>query len=273
MSAKYERFLLVSDLDGTLIAPDGGVSAENREAVARFTEGGGRFAVATGRPPINSRRYLAGVTVNSPSIFFNGAMLYDWQSGRCLQTCTLRGPLWRRFAAACCREFPSACIEVYTAEHCYVLSDPEYDDPRLKLEYRDYVHAELAAVQQEEWLKFFLCAPREQLAAAEQLACQSGLGPDVGTHFYSAENYLEFVGPQVSKGAMLKALRRMPGNEGRLVVAAGDFPNDIAMLQQADCGVAPADGEASTRAAADRIGVSSDVHLMRWIIDVLMPEL
>lgn len=273
MSVKYERFLLVSDLDGTFIAPDGCVSAENREAVARFTEGGGRFAVATGRPPLNSRQYLADVTVNAPSIFFNGAMLYDWQSGQCLKTCSLEGALWRQFAAACCRELPSACIEVYTSEHCYVLSNPVDDDPRLQVEYRDYVHAELAAVQQKDWLKFFVCAPQEQLAQAKRMARQSGLGPDRCTHFYSAANYLEFVGPQVSKGAMLKELRRLSGNEGRTVVAAGDFPNDIALLQQADCGVAPADGEASTRAAADRVGVSSDAHLMRWIVDTLLPEL
>ena len=48
---RYENLLLVSDLDGTLIPRGGIISAENREAVQAFVDGGGRFAIATGRTP------------------------------------------------------------------------------------------------------------------------------------------------------------------------------------------------------------------------------
>ena len=115
MKKNYADFLLVSDMDGTLLNSSKEVSADNRAAIADFVAGGGRFAIATGRPAANAAGYLTGVPVNSPGIFFNGAMLYDWQTAKLLAACPLEGQIWRDFAAHCCRRFPTACVEVYTA--------------------------------------------------------------------------------------------------------------------------------------------------------------
>ena len=105
MKKNYADFLLVSDMDGTLLNSSKEVSAENRAAIADFVAGGGRFAIATGRPAANAAGYLTGVPVNSPGIFFNGAMLYDWQTAKLLAACPLEGQIWRDFAAHCCRRF------------------------------------------------------------------------------------------------------------------------------------------------------------------------
>ena len=67
-------------------------------------------------------------------------MLYDWQTRKVLATQPLLGTqesddIWPKFAAHCCELFPYACIEVYTAENCHVISPGANDDPRLPHEY------------------------------------------------------------------------------------------------------------------------------------------
>ena len=46
---KYTGKMIISDLDGTLIPRGGVISAENKAAIQTFVDGGGRFAIATGR--------------------------------------------------------------------------------------------------------------------------------------------------------------------------------------------------------------------------------
>ena len=75
---KYTGKMIISDLDGTLIPRGGLISAENKAAIKSFVAEGGRFAIATGRTPEAAAGYVDGLPINAPSIFFNGAMLYDW---------------------------------------------------------------------------------------------------------------------------------------------------------------------------------------------------
>ena len=96
---RYDDILLISDLDGTLIPRYEGISEENLQALNAFTAAGGAFAVATGRTPEAALPYLDGITVNAPSIFFNGAMLKDIAANQVLETRTLEEDLWRTFAA------------------------------------------------------------------------------------------------------------------------------------------------------------------------------
>lgn len=211
----YKEFLLVSDMDGTLLRGDTTISKENREAIQEFVAGGGRFAIATGRTAGNAAEYLEGLPVNSPGIFYNGAMLADMATGEVLKSCRLTGKIWRDFAAHCLQKFPQACIEVYTADQCYILSAPGQDDPRLAKEYSDYRHTTLAQVAGLDWLKFFICASRPVLEAVRREAGKLGI-LEISTNFFSATTYLEFVGQEVSKGHMLEALRRLPGNAGNV---------------------------------------------------------
>ena len=112
---KYTGKMIISDLDGTLIPRGGAISAENRAAIKEFvTEGG--FAIATGRTPEAAAGYVEGLPINAPSVFFNGAMLYDWEQKKVLKTMPLtagdKENLWPAFAKRSLVEFPEACIEV-----------------------------------------------------------------------------------------------------------------------------------------------------------------
>ena len=49
MSKQISDFLVVSDMDGTLLRAGIGLPQQNVDAVRAFSEAGGHFTVATGR--------------------------------------------------------------------------------------------------------------------------------------------------------------------------------------------------------------------------------
>ena len=270
----YETYMLITDLDGTLIPRGGVVSEANRAAIRSFVAGGGCFGIATGRTPEAAAGYVEGLPINAPCVFFNGSMLYDWGKQQVLATRPLPPAaggdktIWPRFARTCLEQFREACIEVYTADNCHIISPAAYDDPRLAHEYYQYEHCaidKLADIDQTPWLKFFVNAEPAVLRQLEQLAVGFGI-TELADSFYSEVNYYEFVAKGASKGAMLEEVRKLPAYEQLSIIAAGDYLNDNAMLHLADIGVASGNAHALTKAAADRVGCDAQEHLMAWIM-------
>ena len=269
----YESYMIISDLDGTIIPHGGCVSEANKQAIESFLAGGGHFGIATGRTPEAAAGYLGGVAITAPSVFFNGSMLYDWQHERVLVTkpLTAQGApdLWPRFAALCLERFPKACIEVYTQEDCHIISNPRYDDPRLPHEHYRYCHsdlADLADVRKTPWLKFFVCADPADLRELEREAEVFGTAA-CSHHFYSEANYHEFVAKGVSKGSMLEAIRKMPAFSQTKIIALGDYLNDRELLEAADIGIASGNAHDELKALANFTGCRAEDDLIVWLLE------
>lgn len=269
----YESYMIISDLDGTIIPHGGVVSEANKRAIESFRAGGGHFGIATGRIPEAAAGYLGGVAITAPSIFFNGSMLYDWPHEHVLVTkpLTVQGApdLWPRFAALCLERFPKACIEVYTQEDCHIISNPRYDDPRLPHEHYRYCHsdlADLADVRKTPWLKFFVCADPADLRELEREAEVFGTAA-CSHHFYSEANYHEFVAKGVSKGSMLEAIRKMPVFSQTKIIALGDYLNDRELLEAADIGIASGNAHDELKALADFTVCRAEDDLIVWLLE------
>ncbi len=78
----YSDYLLVTDIDGTLINNQGLVGFENMEAIKKFQSMDGRFTLATGRPQAFTRSVLEGITLDVPAILYNGAVIYDFNDDK-----------------------------------------------------------------------------------------------------------------------------------------------------------------------------------------------
>ena len=267
---KYTGKMIISDLDGTLIPRGGVISPENRAAITDFVAEGGHFAIATGRTPEAASGYVEGLPINAPSVFFNGAMLYDWNKKKVIKTLPLTANdnqnLWPQFASQALKEFPTTCLEVYTADNCHIITPEANDDPRLPREYYSYAHTDLAQLTdtaKTPWLKFFACDKHEHLEKYVALAEKMGVAK-LANGFYSENNYYEFVAKDVSKGSMLTFIReQLPAIE---IIACGDYLNDNEMLTAADIGVAPANAHEDTKKVAQQIGCAVEDHLLAWIV-------
>ena len=69
-------------MDGTLLRPDGTLSAYSRDGLNRLIADGMHFTVATARSVVSIRQLLSGLQLSLPVVNLNGALLSDLHSGR-----------------------------------------------------------------------------------------------------------------------------------------------------------------------------------------------
>ncbi len=268
----YQNFILISDLDGTLANSEHKVSEKNKNAIAYFVEQGGHFSIATGRTQKNVVPYMTDLMINAPCILYNGGALFSWQEQRFLKTMQMKSNDVSDFLRCCILSFPKMCIEVFTEEQLYVVTDPANIDEHMKREKQEFVYAQIDDILGQSWIKIILCDSHEHLLASRNLLAEFHLDNKTN-QFFSAVTYLEIVGKHVSKGKMLGKLLNMEAYRLKKVIAVGDFENDIEMLQRADCGVAPANAQEDVKKIADWVSVSNDDDVIHDIIYRIVPTL
>lgn len=77
--------LYISDLDGTLLLPDGTFPEDYKKRLNRLIDLGLRFTIATARNYDSAHPILKGLNLNLPVVLFNGVYLADFDSGRILE--------------------------------------------------------------------------------------------------------------------------------------------------------------------------------------------
>ena len=78
-------FLFISDLDGTLLLPDGSFPEESKKRLNRLISDGMQFTIATARNYDSAHPILKGLDIKFPVVLFNGVYLVDFHSGEILE--------------------------------------------------------------------------------------------------------------------------------------------------------------------------------------------
>ena len=251
---KFSNVFFASDFDHTLTGQDNVLRERNIEAIRYFMSEGGIFTVASGRSiPLFSKRAKL-VPVNAPCILYNGGACYDYASG----TLHYAHPL-PDFAMEIVREArrldPTLCVEIQGVENHYVFGQNERRDRFLRGEGFTSVHVTDTAPK--PWMKITVCgamgkdplstdfSPEE---AAQIEAVRQHLDDFCAGRCYvvrSMPYIIEIGNPDCSKGGAARALANQYGRQ--LLVCAGDAPNDISMLDEADFAFVPADRDEALR--------------------------
>ena len=251
---KFSNVFFASDFDHTLTGQDNVLRERNIEAIRYFMSEGGIFTVASGRSiPLFSKRAKL-VPVNAPCILYNGAACYDYASG----TLHYAHPL-PDFALDIVREAqrldPTLCVEIQGVENHYVFGQNERRDEFLKGE--GFTPVRVTDTVPKPWIKITVCAVMgknplcpdfspEEVAHFE--AVRQGLDAFCAGRCYvtrSMPYIIEIGNPHCSKGSAARALAKQYGRE--ILVCAGDAPNDISMLDEADFAFVPADRDEALR--------------------------
>lgn len=99
-------------MDNTLLTAKEGIPACNRSVIRLFTAMGGRFTVASGRPPESIRAALGDIELSLPAISCNGSLLYDFQTNRVLRRSCLNQEQAAAAIADMLQKFPKIGVEV-----------------------------------------------------------------------------------------------------------------------------------------------------------------
>ncbi len=248
MPLPFEQTLIVSDLDGTLIAPGFFIPQRNLDAIARFCRLGGRFALATGRAIDSARRYAGIVHPNAPSIVLNGSMIYEYSTGRILWDHPLpecAGEYITRFH----RAFPQVGVEVCTEQGIHMISQNSRVLRHVEHEGLSYRFCPLEEVR-GKWYKTFFALDDPALMPEMQRFAEEEAHPGV-RYVPSCEYYFEMLPSEADKGRALRKLAAILEIPLENTYAVGDYYNDLELLHTAGTAVVPANAPKEIRAQAD----------------------
>ena len=261
--------MIVIDLDGTLLDPDGRVPESHRLAVHRAREQGAEVIVATGRNWTESRLILREIGAEGVMIGAGGAILSDARDGRTLDRETIPSELVRALTGCLLRHGHLAhLLQDHAASGVdYLMVGTSKPDPATAwwLDRHD-VAVEHLPVLSEESLEHTIrvgtvAGPDVMTAVVSEMEAEFGdlvclqHWPAVveSAAIARATHLLEVFNVGVDKWSMIEKLMSSRSIGPESVVAIGDGLNDVTMVRSAGRGIAMGQADSRVRAVADHV--------------------
>lgn len=262
---KYDGIVIYSDLDGTLLNDKRELLKENMDAISHFVSQGGSFAVATGRMERTTLINFPQLAINCPSIFFNGALVFDVNTQEVLCSTFMPEGLAPVMQETFYR-YPTACLEINVHGKAYVFNLNDIVRAQIKREGIEVVEGSWQEIP-ENWLKVLFADKHEVLEKIK--ADLDGLGRKDINVMFSEHELLDIVSSDVSKGMALKKLRTLYKNKWKLVVAVGDNDNDYDMLKQSDLSIAVSNATPKVKSVSDYIISHHNIPCIPQVLEIL----
>jgi hypothetical protein len=220
--------LIVSDLDGTLLDGNHSVDAFTAATLQSLDHLGVHLVIATGRHFLDVAGIRASLGVNAYLITSNGARIHD-PSDQLIYQRDLPADLVRQLADPA---LSRGCLLNFYLDDGWLIDQPcqrildLHQDSGFQYQVRD-----LTQHNGEGVCKVLYIAEHDHLLEVEkQLHQRFGTR---ATITFSAENCLEVMADNVSKGKALEIVLARLGVDAAHCLAFGDGQNDIELLQAA----------------------------------------
>ncbi len=259
----YSDFLIVTDVDGTLMRAELGISEKNLAAIRDFTEKGGGFTVATGREINVTKELLEGVPITAPSIHINGGYIYDWERQEILEPHYMPRDFSDKVRLLLYR-YPG--IDCHFATHRAVNLLTSGDMIRRYLPEHEFYSCGFGDIPELVYKYIMTCPPEEMpeiRAFAEEIV---GNEADV---LQSSPFFLELLPVGISKGKALRRVCELTGRSIRNCAAVGDYENDLEMIRTAGIGAAPENAIPAVKEAADYLLAPCEKDAIAELINIL----
>ncbi|MGN0689039.1 MAG: Cof-type HAD-IIB family hydrolase [Oscillospiraceae bacterium] len=229
---KFSDYILVTDLDDTLLTRDKRITEKDLNAVRYFVENGGSFTVATGRVYTSAKPYTTQLPINLPVVLYNGAVIYDektdktlWKELICDEAVGYMNDILQRF--------PHLGCEIVCDNEIFIRKESKTLDEKIRLENIPFGYCDENSLP-KEIIKILVVGKNDEISVAlEEIKKLSYPKVDF---LLSAPYYLEMLPTGASKWVGIKNMTKILGIENKKIVCAGDFDNDIDMIKNADIG-------------------------------------
>ena len=255
--------LIALDLDGTTLNHKRVISSVTRETLKEAAQKGVNIVVATGRPRMALPKDVYEIGAIRYVITSNGAQVTDLRENKVVYR-NCMSPETAERAAGLISRYPYP-IEAFTDGHAYINADYyEYvketgecfRDPEYVLTTREPVEDIIGFILENKQDIENINVNFEDMADKAKMAPVLRTIPGA-TITSSFKNNLEIGGETTSKADALAKLCHILGVSKDEMMAAGDSPNDIAMLKAAGLSVAMGNAEEEVKAEADYVTLSN----------------
>ncbi|HEV8651183.1 MAG TPA: HAD family hydrolase [Actinomycetes bacterium] len=259
--------LVASDLDGTLLRPDGTVSERTRAAIEQALAGGVAFVIVTGRPARSVREIADRAGVRGLAICANGALVYDLNADEVVATAPLAAEVGRRLVSELRAALPGALFASETEER--FMSETGWGGRGLAATDRVELDDPLGLVAAPV-IKLLVRHPERPFAELVERA--RAVARDEAVVTWSGVGLAEISAAGVTKAFALDQVCRRLGIAPAQVVALGDMPNDLPMLAWAGRSVAVANADEQVLAVADEVTAANTDDGVAIVLERLMDE-
>lgn len=249
--------LVAIDLDGTLLTRDKKVSEQTVNALRCLPEGV-RVVIASARPPRSVRAFYQMLGLDTWQINYNGAMIWDEPAGRAV--------FHRPMAAEIARSIVDLARDMFEE----VLVSCEVMDKWLTDRVDDSFTTETGRIFKPDLIapiETFCNQPITKLMLLGEPKILSRLEPLILEQFGSKvtivqtdRDLLQIMDNRVSKAVALEKVAQYYGISADQIMAIGDAPNDVGMLQLAGVAVAMDNAADVVKKQAHWIAPSNDDH-------------
>jgi hypothetical protein len=163
--------------------------------------------------------------------------------------------------------FPALGIEILNGDEIYVPRTNEIEEAHIALGYKNPIRCSFNEIPRDNWIKCLLVGMPCDIDEAIAFAAKQSFS-DV--HLVrSAPVFYEMLPNDANKGTGVKKLLEFMNLQDKFIVAAGDFMNDIEMLEMADLAVAVNNAEDCVKEIADLIVCDNNSGAMYEVIQHL----
>lgn len=232
----FSNTVLVTDLDGTLLPHSKIVLQKDLDAIEHFKNCGGTFTIATGRIYQAAEQFFDVLKPNAPVILNNGGLIYDIDKKETIYNCFLDKSAWD-YTVALMRHFPEIGVEINLPDGIYAIRMTEWERRHLDMTHLPYKEKKLDEIPKDGWCKVLFSIENRKMHELEDYTASMGWDR---TSFVSSGDFLfECLPKEATKGFALKKLAEVRNWESFTIAAAGDYNNDLEMLEFADIAFAP----------------------------------
>ncbi len=257
----FNGYILVSDMDGTLLNDKRVISDEDKKSIQYFIDNGGLFTIATGRMLPAASRFARELNLSLPIILYNGSKVYDYSKEEVIKEYFLEEER-KDVINKILNSRNDVGIEVYSEENIYIFKDCTYTK-RFTGKGYNVIYDIDDEVWKKRWTKVLVVGDKDILDEMEEEFKEKY---DSEIPIRSGDNFLEVVPRYTSKGHALKDLIDDYNLNNLKIVTVGDNMNDKELIEEAHYGFVVNSGNEKLKLNTNYIAPSNNENPITYII-------
>ncbi len=275
---KFEKTVIVTDLDGTFLDEREGLVERNLKAIEYFKTNGGHFTIATGRVAEHARGAIPCVDtlVNMPAVTCNGACLYDFSTGETPMSYQMEYELIMEIVDFVRTNYPSVGIRASAADFCFVSTEEDLKKPLLAGDFERYRNVSNFIAPFDRWRDLSIYKVVLRIDSDILGGAMDALSARFGERISVTQSWATIIDIQrggINKGVTLMKYVRQTMGDGVRVYACGDYINDREMLECADVAVCPSNAHPKIKEISDLCLCTNSEGLIAELIEYIDREI
>ena len=245
MQDLYSKWLLISDIDGTLNTKSFKLPENNKIAIKEFVNNGGNFTLCSGRNLQSLSIHYNKLGISTPAIFLNGAGIYDFKNNVMIYQnfISYEG---EKIILDVLKKHKLAQLTVFTTDKILLATRKcIYGRIICKMDKLDCeLYKKISDLPRGVWGKVSFFGTKGLINKLKDIFSNNE-NSKFFECFKTSPFTLEVVSKGVNKGAAVLKLAELLNIEKSNTAAIGDYYNDVEMLKRVAhpvcCGQAPDD--------------------------------